>query len=183
MPSQGWDWDRGAAGGSSPTRVGTGQTCQLSSSWEEGGSSRGCARPGFVLSPAPCPRGSTGSGSRRPLLALPGSAASQRLELKNSIFPFSGASAPAQRRERSREAPTLPEGIWQLPRMPSLLSLYWAVHSAGTDLPAHVVFSGHGCTWNHPCAQIPRKTREGKAQGVMSVRAGLGWALEQPGLV
>lgn len=56
-----------------------------------------------------CPRGRTGSSNRRPVLALSGSPASQRLELKNSIFPFSGASAPAQGRERSREAPTLPE--------------------------------------------------------------------------
>lgn len=31
--------------------------------------------------------------------------------IKNSIFPFSGASTPAQGRERSREAPTLPEGL------------------------------------------------------------------------
>lgn len=92
---------------SSRTLQSPGQTYGLSSSWRTS-QQEADALPGpdpSCRQPHACP---WGRSNRQPVLSLSGLPASRRLELKNLIFPFSGASAPARGQERSREAPTLP---------------------------------------------------------------------------
>lgn len=97
-----------------------------------------------VTSPMPAPApgaGPAGAAAGRFSL-LSGFPSSQRLELKNSIFPFSGASAPARSRERSREAPTLP-----MAALAAAKDALTGQHTSGTDLPTHAVFSRPQRCW------------------------------------
>ena len=93
-----------------------------------------------------CPRGRTGRSNRRLVLSLSGFPSSQRLELKNSIFPFSGASAPARGLEQSREAPTLPAAPAAAKDALTALART-GQHTGGTDLPAHAMFTRPWRCW------------------------------------
>lgn len=171
-PARASFWAEGCSGTCGPTRVGMTQaehckaqgkpTCSGppdEQSQQEGRRERRDALPG----PDPCcrqphacscPRARTGRSNRPPVLSLSGFPASQRLELKNLIFPFSGASAPVRGREQSREAPTLPAAP---AAAKDALTTHDAgpgwQHSGGGQTWQH---SGGGQTWQHmPCSPSP----------------------------
>lgn len=97
--------------------------------------------------PAPAPGAGPAGAAAGRFSLLSGFPSSQRLELKNSIFPFSGASAPARSREQSREAPTLPAAALAAAKDALTALARTGQRTSGTDLPAHAVFSRPRRCW------------------------------------
>lgn len=158
MPSQRWDCDRGAAGGAALQGWTRGQPASSAPPGKRKGAAEAVPGPDPCCHQLPAPGAALAAAAAG---CSSHSSASQRLELKNLIFPFSGASAPAQGRERSREVPTLPEGTWQLPRMPSLLSLCWAVLQGLICLhtPRSPAMDAHAVTPVHESHRKPGKAK------------------------